>query len=418
MEENKKRNPRRTEKKKAKRFNLIGAVAGLFVAAVLIFGVITIAGRISHRKSPAAAPKQEQKAKKKGSSAANAEKDTKEVIDEKADNSVPMTELSVDVPAPTIREGEAMQLKISYEPEDATNPKLKWSCSEKGLVKVSEDGVLTPAKGSGKNTVTVTAKATDGSKLSAEFKLRIYPEIDPSKPLVAITFDDGPNPETTNVMLDVFEENYAKGTFFCLGSQAEKYPEVVKREYELGMEVGTHTYSHQNLVGVSDAVMEEEITKGVNAIKNATGQEVTLMRPPYGGYMSNSKVDPRIKNAAKAHGLSVINWVVDTNDWKYKNADATYDGVMVVQDGQIVLLHDIHEYNVDAVKRFVPDLIAKGYQLVTVSEMYKVRGEALDPGTVHMYTEPTTENSSETEPASTTESTGGAVSLPSADTTQ
>ena len=315
---------------------------------------------------------------------------TEEQVDEKADNSVPMTSLTVTAPATNMRVGETMDLDIRYEPSNATNTKLSWSCSEEDLVSVSEDGVLTPAEDSAKHTVTVTAKATDGSDLEASFELRIYPEIDPSKPMVAITMDDGPNPDTTNQILDAFEENYAKATFFCLGQNAGYYPEVVKREYDLGMEVGTHTQSHEQLTKLSSSALTSEISESVDAIKEATGTAPVLMRPPYGA------VNSTVLAEAKKQGLCAVNWSLDTEDWKTKNADDTYKMVMTATDGDVVLLHDIHEYNINAVERFVPDLIAEGYQLVTVSEMYAARGETLDPGTIHYRTDPTTEASAET----------------------
>ena len=114
------------------------------------------------------------------------------------------------------------------------------------------------------------------------------------------------------------------------------------------------------------------------------------MRPPYGA------VNSTVLAEAKKQGLCAVNWSLDTEDWKTKNADDTYKMVMTATDGDVVLLHDIHEYNINAVERFVPDLIAEGYQLVTVSEMYEARGETLDPGTIHYRTDPTTEVSAET----------------------
>lgn len=150
-----------------------------------------------------------------------------------------MTDLKVSAPATTIRVGETMQLKITHEPSNATNTKLKWTCDKDGMVTVTKDGVLKPGKNAGKNTVKVTATATDGSKLSASFDLRIYPAIDPSKPMVAITFDDGPNPDTTTPMLDTLEENYAKATFFCLGQNADIIRKLYRENIILDMEVGT-----------------------------------------------------------------------------------------------------------------------------------------------------------------------------------
>ena len=372
---------------------IIRYILGAIVIIALVAGIFTVARGLIRGGSG----KKEKKGKEQTAQ-------TAEATTAGADNSIQITDLKVEAPAPTIRVGQTMQLNITTEPADATNTKLKWSTTDGDLVTVSDDGVLTPEPGSEKHTVTVTAETTDGSGKKANFDLRIYPEIDVSKPMVAITFDDGPNADTTNPMLDVLEENYAKATFFCLGQNVEQYPETVQREYQLGMEVGTHTYSHQDLMSISDSERDKEIRMGVESIEKVIGVKPTLMRPPYGAYVSSSisgkaDYDGRVRATAKQYGLTCVNWWVDTNDWKYKSADKTYEGVMVVQDGQIVLLHDIHAYNIDAVKRFVPDLIEKGYQLVTVTEMYEARQNDLGPDVIHCYTDPTTESSGDTEPA-------------------
>lgn len=354
----------------------------LVVVVVLLCGIFSIVSRLAGTSSTDKLSKKE--------AAKKSEKSTEENVD----NSVPMTSLTVTAPATNLRVGEEMKLSIKMAPDNATNKKLKWSCSEKDAVKVSKKGVLIPTENGEKKTVTVTAKATDGSGLSASFELRIYPAIDPEQPMVAITMDDGPNPDTTEIMLDVFEENYAKATFFCLGQNVSYYPDTVKREYDLGMEVGTHTNSHKQLTAISSSALTEEIETAIKANKDATGEAPALMRPPYGAFNSS------VLAAAKEHNLCAVNWSLDTEDWRTKNADDTYRMVMTATDGDVVLLHDIHEYNVDAVRRFVPDLIAEGFQLVTVSELYAARGETLEPGTIHYRTDPTTEASEETTGAS------------------
>ena len=346
----------------------------VFLLVLCLVFSMTACGKSKSSQSKSAAKKESQEAATKG-----------------PDNSVPITELTVTSPVNNMRVGEEVRLDVKILPEDASNKKLKWTFSEADeYLEVSSEGVLTAEPGAEKHDVTITVKTTDGSKLEQSFKLRIFPEIDPDKPLVAITFDDGPNPSTTNVMLDALEENYAKATFFVLGSNAKEYPETVKREYEAGMEVGTHTYSHTQLTTLSGSALDKEVADSVEAIEKADGAKPSLMRPPYGSY------NKEVLAAVKEHGLCCVNWSLDTEDWKTKNADATYKMVMTAVDGDVVLLHDIHEYNVDAVKRFVPDLIEKGFQLVTVSEMYKTRGETLDPGTVHFRTDPTTEKTEET----------------------
>lgn len=384
---------------KKKKFKMIRNIVSIFVVVVLLFGIFAIVRNLTATASTDKLSKTKKNTKTMA-----------EVSTEKADNSVPMTELTVSAPKTSVRVGEEMQLAISHKPENATNTKLKWKCSKGGMVTITKDGILKPTKKSGKNTVTVKAYATDGSKLSTSFQLRIYPAIDPSKPMVAITFDDGPNPDTTNIMLDALEQNYAKATFFCLGQNAGYYPETVKREFDLGMEVATHTYSHVQLTTLSNEKLQEEIDKSMDAIKKATGISPTLLRPPYGA------VNKSVLSVVGENKLCCVNWSLDTEDWKTKNANATYNMVMKATDGDVVLLHDIHEYNVDAVKRFVPDLIAQGFQLVTVPELYAARGETLESGTIHYRTDPTTQESEETTAAS---SEDGAVQTDTeAETTQ
>ena len=365
----------------------ISYIAMIAVVLVLAAGIFSVGKRIIGGGTSG-------ESKKASGDVQATEELTEATTEKEVDNSVPMTSLTVTAPQGYLRVGNEMQLEIQTEPADATNTELEWTCTLDDAVSVTEDGILTPQEGSEKNTVTVTATATDGSGLTQSFELRILPAIDPSKPMVAITFDDGPNPSTTNAMLDALEENYALATFFCLGQNTNYYPEVVQREYELGMEVGTHTYSHVQLTTLGADALDEEIKKAVEANEAAIGVAPTLMRPPYGS------ADKTVLKAVGSYGLCCMNWSLDTEDWKTKNADDTYKMVMTATDGDVVLLHDIHEYNVEAVQRFVPDLIEEGFQLVTVSELYANRGETLDPGTIHYRTDPTTEASAETEAAS------------------
>jgi len=368
---------------------------------------------------------------KKKASAKKSEGKSTEATTEAVDNSVPITEFTVTAPSNHMRVGDEFPLDIRILPEDATNTKLEWTikdadtadsenesqpaeettgqdvqaeatetgesgAAEAGesraaeYIEITSDGKLVAEEGAEKHNVVITAKTTDGSNLEQSFTLRIYPEIDPDQPMVAVTFDDGPNPSTTNVMLDALEENYAKATFFVLGTAVNNYPETVKREYDLGMEVGTHTTSHSELTKLSGSALDKEVSDSVKSIEKADGVKPNLMRPPYGAY------NDEVLAVAKSYDLCCVNWSLDTEDWKTKNADDTYRMVMTATDGDVILLHDIHEYNVKAVQRFVPDLIDAGFQLVTVPELYAARGETLKPGTIHFRTDPTTEKTEET----------------------
>ncbi len=355
-----------------KKAKIAQGIIMILVVAILLCGIFSIFRRVTGTQSASQSNDSDGSAK---TTASAKDTDTASTT-EKVDNSVPITSFTVTA-EPSIREGQTMQLDIKYEPENATNTAIKWTISKENMVTISEDGILTAEEGSEKNEITVVGETTDGSELKQSFDLRIYPAIDTSKPMVAITFDDGPYDQTTPTMLDALEDNWAKATFFCLGQNTEYYPEIVQREYALGMQVATHTYSHAQLTTLSDSELEEEVSKAISAIENAIGVAPTLVRPPYGAY------DDTVLASFKTHNLVGINWNLDTEDWKTKNADDTYKMVMTAQDGDIVLLHDIHDYNVKAVQNFVPDLIEKGYQLVTVSELYEAFGEELAVGTIH-----------------------------------
>lgn len=193
--------------------------------------------------------------------------------------------------------------------------------------------------------------------------------VDPNKPMVALTYDDGPGDRTTDELLDLYEREGVVCTFFELGKNVEGIKggaDMLKREIELGCEVGTHSWDHPNLFTLSDAQVKEQATRSIAAIKKATGQNPTTFRAPYGN--GNNKI-------SKIFGLPGINWTVDTLDWKTKNKDAIINQVKKFPnlDGQVVLMHSIYHPTVEASKVLVPWLKEKGYQLVTVSELLEYK---------------------------------------------
>jgi peptidoglycan/xylan/chitin deacetylase (PgdA/CDA1 family) len=193
--------------------------------------------------------------------------------------------------------------------------------------------------------------------------------IDPTKPMVAITYDDGPDENLTPVLLDTYEKNHAVCTFFELG-QNVKYVEgadkLLKRELELGCEVGTHSWDHPNLFALSDDQIKQQAEKSKNAIKEACGKEPTVFRAPYGN--GNDHI-------AKIFGLPGFNWSVDTLDWKTLNKDAIMEEVKRFGnlDGQIILMHSIHKPSIEATKELLPYLKKKGYQFVTVTQLMQYK---------------------------------------------
>ncbi len=194
----------------------------------------------------------------------------------------------------------------------------------------------------------------------------------PTKPKIAITFDDGPGLYTEE-LLAILEENGARATFFLLGKQVKSFPEAVEKMQEIGCEIGNHTYSHARLSELSKKDMKSQIDKTNKAVKDVIGSSTGLVRPPYGDVTSSVR-----KNVK----YPLIMWSLDTEDWKLKDAAKITECVLSqVEDGDIVLLHDIHDFTFEAMKTVIPELIERGYQLVTVSELAEWNDVTLEDGT-------------------------------------
>lgn len=194
--------------------------------------------------------------------------------------------------------------------------------------------------------------------------------VDAGAPMVALTFDDGPNPDYTRRILEVLEENDSRATFFVVGTNAEKYQETLRMIASSGNEIGNHTYSHANLTNIDSEDVEEEIAKVNRAVKKATGEIATVIRPPYGAY------DDDVLNQLQQ---PVVLWDLDTEDWDSRNAHTIVENIISnLDDGDIILMHDIYESTAEAVELLVPRLKEMGYQVVSVSEMAEYKGKELE----------------------------------------
>ncbi|MCR5666794.1 MAG: polysaccharide deacetylase family protein [Eubacterium sp.] len=217
----------------------------------------------------------------------------------------------------------------------------------------------------------------DGKKIKSNpsniLKLRCN-NVDPNGKMIALTFDDGPGPYT-NAILNCLKKYDARATFFVVGSNAKNYKSILKKADSLGCEIGNHTYSHPYLSKLSASGVRSQMSKTDKIVKSATGHKTTLMRTPYGAFNSTVK---------SSVGKPIILWSIDTLDWKTRNTTKTVNCVMSnAKDGDIVLMHDIHEPTKNAVLKMVPRLVKKGYQLVTVSELAQYRGYKLKNGNVY-----------------------------------
>jgi len=198
------------------------------------------------------------------------------------------------------------------------------------------------------------------------------------KPMVALTFDDGPF-DFTDIFLDILERHGARATFFLVGKEIKGREASVIRMARNGNEIAGHTWAHKRLTDLNNHELKETIEATSALIEQVTGiPSPRFFRPTYGD------VNTRVANVCAELGYALINWTVDPQDWKQLNADKIYDAVMTsVEENSIILLHELFASTAAATARLVPALIAKGYELVTLSElMHHLHGE-LKPGIVY-----------------------------------
>ena len=194
--------------------------------------------------------------------------------------------------------------------------------------------------------------------------------------LIALTFDDGPHKTNTEQLLDGLKELDATVTFFIVGQSAKSYPDIVKRAYDEGHEIASHTWDHPKLSSLSYNGVQSQVSKTAAQLDKACGAGTKyLLRPPYGSYNSTTK---------SAVGTPMIYWSVDTNDWKYKNYSHVYNHIIDnAWDGAIILCHDIHATTIPAALDAVRTLQKQGYEFVSVSELFRRKGVEMTNGTVY-----------------------------------
>ena len=208
--------------------------------------------------------------------------------------------------------------------------------------------------------------------------------VDATKPMVALTYDDGPSTQNTQIILDTLTANGAYATFFVLGRNVERCADIIQNIENSGSEIGNHTYNHYKITNMDAQVTDQEISSTSSYVQMITGNRPCIMRPPTGATDDVSCANV----AAVDDGYPLIMWCVDTIDWQHHDVATTCDTIRSkVKDGAIVLMHDMEASSAQASQIIIPELIAAGYELVTVSEMAAARG-GMVPGQVYNYFDP------------------------------
>jgi len=223
----------------------------------------------------------------------------------------------------------------------------------------------------------VPAPGSDLSDINNGTSNSYIDNIDQTRPIIALSFDDGPG-IYTNDFLDLLEEYEIRATFCVIGNLVNTQSEALARAAAMGSEVIGHSWDHKKLAKLTADELTKQLVDTMDAIEAATNTRVPLFRPPYG------ESNETMKEVAAELGLALIDWSIDPKDWDIMDADEIYDAVIYnVSDGAVILSHEIYESTLEAYKRLIPDLLDLGYQIVTVSELFFIKQGPLVPGRVY-----------------------------------
>lgn len=182
-------------------------------------------------------------------------------------------------------------------------------------------------------------------------------------PVVALTFDDGPDENVTAMLIDALDERGVKVTFFVIGIYAQEYPDIIKKAYDSGHQICSHTCDHVSLTKLDEEELAYQINQNIKIIQDIIGEAPRFIRPPLAAI--NEKTAAQI-------GWPIMMWTVDPRDWESRNADTVYQNIMDnIYDGAVIILHDRFPTTVDAVTRVVDTLLDRGWCFVTLDEYYQ-----------------------------------------------
>ena len=212
-------------------------------------------------------------------------------------------------------------------------------------------------------------------ELDAEYQNENGYNYSADKKTVALTFDDGPSSKYNAQFLDVLARNKAHATFFMVGTMMNNCQKCVLDTYNSGNEVGSHTYNHMNIKKNNALDVNDNLKQVDDLFYKITNDHIKYVRPPYGAYSKENLEN--INNP-------LILWNIDTEDWSHHDVDYIVNSVMEnVQDGSIILMHELYETSLQALEVLLPRLYAEGYQVVSVSELANMKGKTLESG--HAY---------------------------------
>ena len=201
--------------------------------------------------------------------------------------------------------------------------------------------------------------------------------IDPDRPMIALTFDDGPGPGTRRI-LRALEAVDGRATFCMVGDRVDAYAQTARMVASQGSEIATHTLTHPNLAKLSAEGVRAELEQSIAAIERVTGVRPGVLRPPYGSTSED------VRQVCRDMGVVIANWNVDTEDWRVRDAEAILNHVLDnARDGAIVLCHDLYLETAAAMERAVVELAERGYQLVSVSELLQARAGGGSAGKIY-----------------------------------
>ena len=200
-------------------------------------------------------------------------------------------------------------------------------------------------------------------------------DISQEGPYVALTFDDGPKAETTPVLLDGLAQRGVLATFFVVGENVEGNELLLQRMEGEGHQIGLHTYHHKSLAELNASDFYNEVDSLRETLTSLLGRKSFMLRPPYG--MMNAATQDRAASP-------IVLWSVDPEDWSDRNTERQV-GVILddVQDGDIILLHDIYPASVETALQVVDALMAQGFHFVTVEQLFAIRGQRPQNGKVY-----------------------------------